>query len=169
MGNYLFVLQSLSNRALRSYFLFTMVNSLFVSQSPSDGALRLYFLLTMGNSLFVPHFPFDGALRSFFLFTMGNSHRNSTIMSQQDDTSRGRQVNKEGCGGRGYGGGEYRGRTPFILKAFKHPIIDITSDIFNTGQRKFASQFTQSRKTLPVMSNKLRQTETAIGIGNFPS
>ena len=69
-------------------------------------------------------------------------------MSQQDYASRGRQVKKEGRGGRGgrgYGGGGYRGRTPFVLKALKSPIVDITSNTFNTGQIKIAAQFTQSR------------------------
>ena len=53
-----------------------------------------------------------------------------------------------GRGGRGYGSGGYRGRTPFVLKAFKSPIVEITSDTFNTGQSKFAAQFTQSRKNI---------------------
>ena len=77
-------------------------------------------------------------------------------MSQQVDTGRGRQVKKEGRGGRGgrgYGGGGYRGQTPFVSKAFKSPIVDIASDTFNMGQSKFAAQFTQSRKILPVTSN----------------
>ena len=72
-------------------------------------------------------------------------------MSQQGDASRGRQVKKEGRGGRGgqgYGGGGYRGRTPFVSKAFKSPIVEITSDTFNTGQSNFAAQFTQSRKNI---------------------
>ena len=69
-------------------------------------------------------------------------------MSQQADASRGRQVKKEGRGGRGYGGGGYKGRTPFVLKAFKSPITEITSDTFNTGQRKFADQFNQSREKI---------------------
>ena len=66
-------------------------------------------------------------------------------MSQQADASRGRQVNKEGRGGRGgqgYGSGGYEGQTPFLLKAFKSPIVEITSNTFNTVQRKFAAQFT---------------------------
>ena len=53
-----------------------------------------------------------------------------------------------GRGGRGYGGGGYRGRTPFLSKAFKSPIVEITSNTFNTGQSKFAAQFTQSRKNI---------------------
>ena len=53
-----------------------------------------------------------------------------------------------GRGGRGYGGGGYRGKTPFISKAFKSPIVEITSDTFNTGQSKFSAQFTQSRKNI---------------------
>ena len=72
-------------------------------------------------------------------------------MIQQDDTSRGRQVNKEGCGGRGgqgYGSGGYRGQKPFVSKAFKSPIVEIASDTFNMGQSKFAAQFTQSRKNI---------------------
>ena len=67
-------------------------------------------------------------------------------MGQQADASRGRQVKKEGRGGRGgqgYVGGGYRGRTLFVLKAFKSPIVDITYDTFNTGRSKFAAQFTQ--------------------------
>ena len=70
-------------------------------------------------------------------------------MNHQVDTGRGRQVNKEGRevrGGRGYGGGGYRGRTSFVLKAFKFPIVDIASDTFNMGQSKFAAQFTLSRR-----------------------
>ena len=70
-------------------------------------------------------------------------------MSQQADTSRGSQVKKEGrggCGGRCYGGGGYRGQTPFVSKAFKSPIVEVASDTFNMGQSKFAAQFTQSRK-----------------------
>ena len=72
-------------------------------------------------------------------------------MSQQADSSRGKQVKKEGRGGRGgrgYGGGGYREQTPFVSKAFKSPIVEITSDTFNTGQIKFAAQFTQSRKDI---------------------
>ena len=75
-------------------------------------------------------------------------------MSQQVGAGRGGQVKKEvhggrgGRGGQGYGGGEYRGRTSFVLKAFKSPIVEIASDTFNTGQSKFAAQFTQSRKNI---------------------
>ena len=83
---------------------------------------------------------------------IGN-HRNPKIMSQQVDTDRGRQVKREGRGGRGYGGRGYRGRTSFVSKAFKSPIVEIASDNFNTGQIKFAAQFTQSKKKLPVTSN----------------
>ena len=72
-------------------------------------------------------------------------------MSQQADASRGSQVKKEGHGGRGgkgYVSGGYWWRTPFASKALKSPIIDITSETFNTGQRKFTSQFTQLRKNI---------------------
>ena len=72
-------------------------------------------------------------------------------MSQQTDASRGSQVKKEGRGGRvgrGYGGGGYRGRTPFVSQAFRSPIVEITSGTFNTGQIKFTGQFTQSRKKI---------------------
>ena len=72
-------------------------------------------------------------------------------MIQQADASRGRQVKKEGRGGRGgrgYGGGGYKGRTPFLSEAFKYPIVDITSDTFNTVQSKFAAQFTLSMKNI---------------------
>ena len=72
-------------------------------------------------------------------------------MSQQADSSRGTQVKKEGLGGRGgrgCGDGGYRGRTPFVSKAFKYPIVEIASDTFNTGQSKFAAQFPQSRKNI---------------------
>ena len=72
-------------------------------------------------------------------------------MIQQADASRGRKVNKEGCGdrgGRGYGGGGYKIRTPFVSKAFKSPIVEITSNTFNTGQRKFDDQFTQSSENI---------------------
>ena len=60
-------------------------------------------------------------------------------------------MKKEGCGGRGgrgYVGGGYRGRTPFLSKAFKYPIVEIASNTFNTGQSKFAAQLTQSRKNI---------------------
>ena len=53
MGNPLFVLQTLSDRDLRSSFFLTMGNYLFVSHSPSDRVLRSSFIFTMGNSLFV--------------------------------------------------------------------------------------------------------------------
>ena len=53
-----------------------------------------------------------------------------------------------GRGGRGCGGGGYIGRTTFVLKSFKSLILEITSDTFNTGQSKFAAQFTQSRKDI---------------------
>ena len=72
-------------------------------------------------------------------------------MSQQADASRGNQVKKEvrgGRGGRGYGGGGYKGQTLFVSKAFKSPIVDITSDTFNAGQSKLSAQFTQSRKNI---------------------
>ena len=72
-------------------------------------------------------------------------------MSQHADARRGRQVKKEvrgGRGGRGCGGGGYIGRTPFVSRAFKSPIVEIASDTFNTGQRKFAAQFTQSIKNI---------------------
>ena len=45
------------------------------------------------------------------------------------------------------------GQTPFVLKALKSPIVEIASDTFNTIQSKFATQFTQSRKKLPVTSS----------------
>ena len=35
-----------------------------------------------------------------------------------------------------------------MLKAFKSPIVEIASDTFNTGQSKFAAQFTLSRKEI---------------------
>ena len=66
-------------------------------------------------------------------------------MSQQVDIGRGRKVKKEGNGGhggRGYDGGGYRGRTPFVSKMFKSPIVEIASETFSTGHRKFAAQFT---------------------------
>ena len=72
-------------------------------------------------------------------------------MIQQVDIDRGSQVKREGRGGRGgrgYGDRGYRGRTPFVSKAFKYPIIEIASDTFNTVQSKLAAQFTQSRKNI---------------------
>ena len=36
----------------------------------------------------------------------------------------------------------------FVSKAFKSPIVEITSNTFNTGQSKFDAQFTQSRKNI---------------------
>ena len=36
----------------------------------------------------------------------------------------------------------------FVSKAFKSPIVEIASNTINTGQRKFAAQFTQSRKNI---------------------
>ena len=57
-------------------------------------------------------------------------------MSQQADTGRGRQVKKEGCGGRGYGVGGYRGRTPFVSKAFKSPNVEIAFDTLWGGYNK---------------------------------
>ena len=59
-----------------------------------------------------------------------------------------KEEGRGGRGGQGYGGGGYRGQTQFVSKAFKSPIIEIASDTFNTGQIKFAAQFTQSRKNI---------------------
>ena len=72
-------------------------------------------------------------------------------MIQLADASCERQVKKEvrgGRGGQGYGGGGYRRRTPFVSKAFKSPIVEITSDTFNTGQSKLAAQLKKSRKNI---------------------
>ena len=72
-------------------------------------------------------------------------------MSQQVGTGRVGKVKKEGRGARvvrGYGGGGYRGRSLFVSKVLKSPIVEIASETFNTGQSKFAAQFTQSRKNI---------------------
>ena len=37
---------------------------------------------------------------------------------------------------------------PFVSKAFKYPIVEISTDTFNIGQSKFADQFTQSRENI---------------------
>ena len=75
------------------------------------------------------------------------------------------QVKKEfrgGRGGQGYGGGGYRERTPFVSKAFKSPIVEITSDTFNTVQSKFAAQFTLSRKNIASYFQRRVETKAYI-------
>ena len=77
-------------------------------------------------------------------------------MSQQADTSCGRQVKKEGRGGRGgqgYGGGGYRGRTPFISKAFKYPIVEMASNTFTRTRENSLPNSPNQEKTLPVTSS----------------
>jgi ATP-dependent Lon protease len=64
-----------------------------------------------------------------------------------------------GCGG-GRGGDRGKSRYHFqggvdTTKAFKSAISEIAEDTFNTGQNKFATQFTQSRKNV---SNYLQRT-----------
>ncbi len=46
------------------------------------------------------------------------------------------------------------------MKAFKSAISEIAKDTFNTGQNKFAAQFTQSRKKV---SNYLQRTSAYEG------
>ena len=91
IGNYLFVSQSLSNRALRlSFLLWWKIHYLYRSLRPTELCVRLFFLrweilysyrslrptefcvrllfLTMINYQFVSKSPFDGALCSSFSF-----------------------------------------------------------------------------------------------------
>ena len=85
-------------------------------------------------------------------------HRYLTKMSQQAAAGR-------GAGPAGRGGG---GRKPRYFpqaggeatKGFKSAISKIAQDTFNTGQNKFAAQFTQSRKNV---ANYLQRTSASEG------
>jgi hypothetical protein len=71
-------------------------------------------------------------------------------------------MSQQAAAGRGGGRGGGRGKSRYhprggvdTTKAFKSAISEIAEDTFNTGQNKFAAQFTQSRKN---MSNYLQRT-----------
>ena len=72
------------------------------------------------------------------------------------------QMSQQGAAGRGRGCGRSRGKSRYYpqggvdaTKAFKSTISKIAEDTFNTGQKKFATQFTQSRMNV---SNYLQRT-----------
>jgi hypothetical protein len=65
------------------------------------------------------------------------------------------QMSQQAAAGRGGGCGGGRGKSRYhpqggvdTTKAFKSAISKIAEDTFNTGQNKFAAQFTQSRKNV---------------------
>jgi hypothetical protein len=65
------------------------------------------------------------------------------------------QMSQQGAAGRGGGRGSGRGKSRYYprggvdaTKAFKSTISEIAEDTFNTGQNKFAAQFTQLRKNV---------------------
>ena len=71
-------------------------------------------------------------------------------------------MSQQAAAGRGGGRGGSRGKQRYYpqvgvdaTKASKSAISEIAEDTFNTGQNKFAAQFTQSRKN---MSNYLQRT-----------
>ncbi len=64
-----------------------------------------------------------------------------------------------GCGGSGRGKPRYYPRSG-ETKGFKSTISEITHDTFNTGQNKFATQFTQLRKNV---ANYLQRTAASEG------
>ncbi len=72
----------------------------------------------------------------------------------------------QGAGPGGCGGGGRKPRYHFprtggeMTKGFKSGISEITQDTFNTGQNKFAAQFTQSRKNV---ANYLQCTSASEG------
>ena len=77
------------------------------------------------------------------------------------------QMSQQGAAGRGGGRGSGRGKSRYYprggvdaTKAFKSTISEIAEDTFNTGQNKFAAQFTQSRKNV---SNYLQRTSAYEG------
>ncbi len=77
-------------------------------------------------------------------------------MSQQAAAGQGSPA-----GGRaGRGGRFFRGRGDPPSKGFKSSISKIATDMFNTGQNRFAAQFTQSRKNL---ANYLQRTASDEG------
>jgi hypothetical protein len=79
-------------------------------------------------------------------------------MSQQAAAGRGAPA-AAGRGGRGRGR-FYRGKGDPPSKGFKSAISEIASDTFNTGQNRFAAQFTQSRKNV---ANYLQRTASDEG------
>ena len=85
-------------------------------------------------------------------------HRYLTKMSQQVAAGRG-----AGLVGRGGGGRKPRyfpRARGEATKGFKSAISEIAQDTFNTGQNKFAVQFTQSRKNV---ANYLQRTSASEG------
>ncbi len=76
-------------------------------------------------------------------------------------------MSQQGAAGHGGGRGSSRGKSRYCpqggvdaTKAFKSTISEIAEDTFNTGQNKFAAQFTQSRKNV---SNYLQRTSAYKG------
>ena len=64
-------------------------------------------------------------------------------------------MSQQAAAGRGGGRSSGRGKSRYYprggvdaMKAFKSTISEIAEDTFNTGQNKFATQFTQSRKNV---------------------
>jgi hypothetical protein len=67
-------------------------------------------------------------------------------MSQQAAAGRGTPM--ERGGGQGTRNLKFHPRTRESTKGYKSAISEIATDTFNTGQNKFAAQFTQSRKNV---------------------
>ena len=66
-----------------------------------------------------------------------------------------------GCGsGRGTRNLKFHPRAGELTKGYKSAISEIATDTFNTGQNKFAAQFSQSRKNV---ANYLQRTSANEG------
>ena len=79
-------------------------------------------------------------------------------MSQQAAAGRGAPAGRGG--GRGARNFRFNSRAGDATKAYKSAISEIAMDTFNTGQNKFAAQFTQSRKNV---ANYLQRTSANEG------
>ena len=79
-------------------------------------------------------------------------------MSQQATAGRGAPAGRGG--GQGTRHLKFHPRAGELTKAYKSAISEIATDTFNTGQNKFAAQFTQSRKNV---ANYLQRTSASKG------
>ena len=75
-------------------------------------------------------------------------------------TAPGRGVAPAGRGGGGRKPRFFTQRGGKLTKGYKSVIAEIAQDTFNTGQNKFAAQFTQSRKNV---ANYLQRTSASEG------
>jgi hypothetical protein len=74
-------------------------------------------------------------------------------------TAPGRGAAPAGCGGGGRKSRFFTQRGGEPAKGYKSAIAEIAQDTFNTGQNKFAGQFTQSRKNVANYLQRMSASE----------